>query len=246
MKINLLKWCDEKVTYLKKKGIEFKNGIPQLPEKYIYKGKPKALTTFDTRNDIPIEYIKESILVFYMYEERLWPRLLKIDEDIEIMRTFAGVGGFDLSPSINMLRPRQKMSILINALYSCYCGTKGILILPNYRSGDFGTIHAANYFPNDVNFMIGNHGCNNRFKHYGEYLIDIILLEKKIEILYIYGSISKTEATRLINEHGFEIITFPDRRNRIRNGNKSYIYFMKDGEIVKHEYDDKTKRREIA
>lgn len=245
MKINLLKWCDEKITYLKKEGIKFKNGIPQLPKEYIYMDKPKALTTFATRKDIQDEYVKDAILVFYMYEERLWPRLYKIDQDIKIMKKFAGIGGFDLSPSINTLRPRQKMSILINAIHSSYCGSKGVKILPNYRSGDLGTISIANYFPNNVNFIIGNHGCNNKFKHYGEYIIDIIFMEKRIDTLYVYGSISKTAIMSLINNYGITIITFPDRRNRIRNGNKSYIWVMKDGKVTRQEYNDKT-RREIA
>lgn len=29
---NLIKWCDDKITYLKKNNIVFKNGIPQLPD----------------------------------------------------------------------------------------------------------------------------------------------------------------------------------------------------------------------
>lgn len=247
MKLNLLKWCDEKITYLKGKGVKFKNGIPQLPEDYIYTGCPKALSTFSTRNDIPEMYRKESILVFYMYERNLWPRLSKIDKDIKIMEMFAGIGGFDLSPSINMLRPRQKMSILINAIYSCYCGTKGIHILPNFRAGDFGTIRTANYFPDNVNFIIGNLGCRKKgVKNYGEYILEIALLEKKIETLYVYGSISNKEAEYLIRTYGFVIVKFPDRRNRIRNGDVSYIYKMEAGRVIKKEYDDKTKRKETA
>lgn len=246
MQINLLKWCDDKMTYLKRKGIRFKNGIPQIPEEYIYNDYPKALSTFKSRNDIPEEYRNEAILVFFMYEKDLWPRLSKIEKDIKIMERYAGVSGFDLSPSINMLRPRQKMSILINALYSCYCGTKGIRILPNYRAGDLGTISSANYFPNNVNFIIGNLGCRNKkYKHYGEYILDIILLEKNIETLYVYGPISKTEIERLIRMHGFKIIKFPDRRNRIRNGDISYIFTMENGRVIKNEYDDKTKRKEM-
>ena len=160
------------------------------------------------------------------------------------MEMFAGIGGFDLSPSINMLRPRQKMSILINAIYSCYCGTKGIRVLPNFRAGDFGTIQSANYFPNNVNFIIGNLGCcNKNFKNYGAYILEIVLLEKKIDILYVYGSISEKEAERLIRTYGFTIIRFPDRRNRIRNGDASYIYKLEAGRTIKTEYDDKTKRK---
>ena len=181
-----------------------------------------------------------------MYDNHLWPRLSKIDKDINIMKTFGGISGFDLSPSINMLRPRQKMSIMINAIYSCYCGTKGIKILPNYRSGDFGTICTANYFPDNVDFIIGNLGCNTKdFKQYGEYLLDITLLNKNIKTLYVYGAISEKEISRLIKNNHFSIIKFPDRRNRMRNGSRSYVYSLRNGKIVREEYDDKTKRKEV-
>lgn len=52
-----------------------------------------------------------------------------IDTENEII-SHCGVSGFDLSPSIGMLRPRQRLSILVNAIHACYLGTKGIKILP--------------------------------------------------------------------------------------------------------------------
>ena len=53
MQINLLKWCDEKISYLKKYGIIFKNGVAVLPEESIYKDIPLMVSTYKYRNDIP-------------------------------------------------------------------------------------------------------------------------------------------------------------------------------------------------
>ncbi len=244
MQFNILDWCDKKLSYLKEKGITFRKGVPQLPEGYIFTGRPSAVSTYAYRNDIPKGSRTNAILTYYMFEEKLWPRLSKIDYDIEILKEYGGVAGFDLSPSIGMLRPRQKLSILVNAIHSCYLGTKGVRILPNYRAGDFGTICAADFFPDTCSFIVGNLGCEkNGFKKYGEYQLDIVLQYKKPPILYVYGSISKNVVERLIRQHRFEIITFPDRRNRIRNNSCSYHYYLSDDGIRKELYADKAERR---
>ncbi|MCR5662746.1 MAG: DUF4417 domain-containing protein [bacterium] len=242
MQFNLLKWCDDNISYLKDQGTVFKKGIPQLSDSSIFKGTPRALSTFACRSDIPDEFKSEALITFYMFEEQLWPRMQNIDNDIEIFKNYAGIVGFDLSPSINMLRPRQRLSILINAIYSCYCAAKGIKVLPNYRAGDFGTICAADFFPDDCSFMIGNHGCiNHGYKAYGEYQLDILLLKKKPKLLYVYGSLREKDAKRLIKKYGFDIVKFPDRRSRVRNNAKSYRYFLFDNKVIKLLFEDVTK-----
>ncbi len=242
LQFNLLTWCDEHISYLKDSGIPFKKGIPQLPEKYLYKENPSAVSTYTYRNDIPIESRQTALLTYYMYEDKLWPRLNKINADIEELKKYGGVSGFDLSPCVGMLRIRQRLSILVNAIHACYIGTKGIKVLPNYRAGDFGTICAADYFPDDCPFIIGNLGCsNNGFKRYGEYQLEIVLSKKNPPVLFVYGSISKATAIHLIQRHGFEIIAFPDRRNRVRNNSKSYRYCMIGSKVTKVPYADAAK-----
>lgn len=237
IQFNILRWCDDKISYLKEQGITFKNGIPQLATEYVYVGHPDAVSTFAYRNDIPEEAKPNSLLTFFMYDDKLWPRLKKIDNDVEILKEYGGVAGFDLSPCVGMLRPRQRLSILINAIHSCYLGLKGIKILPNYRPGDFGTLCTADYFPDDCPFIVSNLGCNKYgFKAYGEYQLDIVLRNKRLEILFVYGSIYKHEAARLIRKNRFEIISFPDRRRRVRNNGKSYRYYLSGKEICKEIY----------
>ena len=131
---------------------------------------------------------------------------------------------------------------MINSIYSCYCGVNGIKILPNFRAGDFGTLCRADFFPDNCSFIVSNLGCaKNGFKNYGEYQLDIILQKKKPDILFVYGSLSKTEATRLIEKYGFDIIKFPDRRNRIRNNSRSLFFHMTDSGVKVDKYEDLTK-----
>ncbi len=242
IRYNLLKWCDEHISYLKSHGIEFSHEIPQLPHEYLFTDRPSAVSTFAYRNDIPEKARANALLTYFMLEDKLWPRLAKIDDDIEILREYGGVAGFDLSPCIGMLRPRQLLSILVNAIHACYLGIHGIKILPNYRAGDFGTLCAADFFPDDCSFIVGNLGCTNtEFKAYGDYQLDIILRRKRPEVLFVYGSMSQSNAARLISRNHFEVISFPDRRNRVRNNSKSYRYYMAAGEVNKIPYADATK-----
>ncbi|MCR5331769.1 MAG: hypothetical protein K6E62_11385, partial [Lachnospiraceae bacterium] len=59
-------------------------------------------------------------------------------------------------------------------------------------------------------------------------------------VLYVYGSLSKGTADRYVKNYGLEIISFPDRRNRIWNGSLSYRYFLSEGKVVKEVYYDVT------
>ena len=159
-----------------------------------------------------------------------------------ILREYGGVAGFDLSPSVGMLRPRQRLSIRINAVYSCYLGINGIKILPNFRAGDFGTICAADYFPDDCSFVIGNLGCiKTGYKAYGELQLDIVLQKKKPKVLFVYGALSKKEAIRLILQNGFDIISFSDRRNRVRNNGINYHYYLSNGTVFRVPYIENSK-----
>lgn len=236
-KFNLIKWCDDKISYLKKNNIVFKNGIPQLPSEFIYGTVPLYVSTFIYRNDIQPEHKKDSLLGFYMFENNLWPRLTKMDSDILIAKEYGGIIGFDLSPCIGMLRPRQRLSILVNAIFSCCYGLAGVKVLPNYRPGDISTVCAADYFPDNCSFMIGNLGCNrNGFKDYGLYLLKMALRKKNTNLVFVYGSISKADAYDLNKHYGISVISFPDRRNRVRNNSKSYYYHATSKGFVKTVY----------
>ncbi len=168
--------------------------------------------------------------------------MVRIESDIKELKKYGSVAGLDLSPSVEMLRPRQRLSILVNAIHACYLGAKGIKILPNYRAGDFGTICAVDFFPDDCSFIIGNLGCDrNGYKEYGEYQLEILLRKKSPEILYVYGALLKNTATRLIKKYGFEVVSFPDRRNRVRNNSRSWHYWLLNGNVCKEPYADAAK-----
>lgn len=239
MSFNIFKWCDEYLTHLKEAGIQIDNGVAVLPHDSIFTKQVKMVSTFKYRTDIPADIQKESVLCNYMPDSDLFVRLEKIEADAQLMKEYGGVCGQDLSPSVGMLRPRQRFSILINSIYNCELAMRGIKILPNSRVGDLGTTSMVNSFPNGVSFIAGMHGCKKYgFKKYGLYQLRLTIKEKQPPVLYVYGTLTVKEAQRLFWCNDFKIITFPDRRNRVRNDSKSYVLYFDGSGIQKVPYSD--------
>ena len=241
MKFNILKWCDDKITQLKENDISFENGVAVMPKDFIYQDEVSMVSTYKYRNDIPDGLKKTSLLTYFMPDDNLFNRIKKIEEEIPIMKDYGGICGFDLSPSVGMLRPRQRFSILINSVFNAYCGIHGVKILPNSRVGDLGTMSMSKSFPERVNFITGKHGCNSYgFREYGLYQLCVQVHEKQPHILYVYGNVSLKEARHIFNyskDTGFNIITFPDRRNRVRNKSKPHRIRVENGKLVKKIYE---------
>ncbi len=238
--MNILIWCDEKITQLKKAGIVFESGVAVIPKEFIYQDEVSMVSTFKYRNDIPKEIRDSALLTYFMPDDNLFNRMKKIDEEIPIMKEFGGICGFDLSPSVGMLRPRQRLSLLINSVFNAYCGIHGVKVLPNSRVGDFGTMSMARSFPARVNFITGKHGCNSYgFRVYGLYQLGLQIHEKQPHTLYVYGNMSLKEAVKIFRyskDKGFRIITFPDRRNRVRNKSRPYMISIVNGKLTKKKY----------
>lgn len=244
MKISILKWCDRIISILKKRNIFFKNGVAVIPQASIYEKMPVMISTFKYRNDIPVELRSKSLLSYFMPDKDLWPRLEKIDKELVVLKEYAGITGFDLSPSLGMLIPRQRLSIFINSLFNCYCAINGIKIMPNARIGEFGTIPMINSIPLGSCFITSRLGCQNHGnKAYGVFLIDKIIRIIRPSTLFVYGFITLAEATHFIKKYSLKIVTFPDRRSRVRNSKKVWYYFEKNGVVFKSIYNSSSEER---
>lgn len=197
IKMGLINWCDEKITELKRNNIVFSGGRPQVPAEMRYEGIPKCLETYQYRNSIPPDKAKESLICFYSMEDRLWPRLQKINEDCSIYSRYAGIVGMDMSPSVNMLKPRQLQSILINCIYDCLVAIRGIKVAVNARIGDFSTINVIDSYPKEKTLVFGNLGCKRRFSSYSYCQFCKWIDVAKPKNICLYGTFSKRDKKRL-------------------------------------------------
>ena len=97
MKRDLYKIAEYLYEYLIRHGIRFNNhGYPVIPEKYILKDEPEAIFPYTHR--LACDDKSKTVICHFENDERLYPRLDTLKEDVEKLKGFMGVGGFDLSP----------------------------------------------------------------------------------------------------------------------------------------------------
>ena len=191
--MGIINWCDDKITELKENNVEFINGRPQVPIDKLYFEVPEMIETYQFRNEIPNDIKKKSLICFYSYENRILPRLETIDRDAEIFKEYGGIVGMDISPSVNMLRPRQLHSILINQIYNCLMAIRGVMIAINSRIGDLKTNSIIYEFPTNKTLIFGNLGCKGIFKNYSILQFQNWITVNKPKNICIYGNFCKSD-----------------------------------------------------
>lgn len=222
--VNLLSWCHENVLLLKANGFSFASGLAHIPQDAVYDDIPYTIAPFAHRNDIPIEHRKSSLISFFSPDDELFPRLDRIEEDIHVLKEYGGICGFDMSPCISMLRPRQRMSLLISSLYNCRCALAGIKIVPNVRMGDLGTMHlVSSSLPECAVIATGELGCRqSSFRGYGLYQLNRIIQEHRPKTVLVYGGFSSADAAQCAGNIYPRFVVYPDRRSRMRNFARPY------------------------
>ncbi len=223
--MGLINWCDSKITELKSKGIAFLHGRPRVPLNMRYSDIPKYIETYEFRNEIPITKRKKSLICFFSMEDRLWNRLNTIEEDCLIYRQYGGIVGMDLSPSVNMLRPRQLHSILLNSIYDSLVAIRGIKVAINARIGDFGTNEVIDDFPKRETLVFGNLGCKGKFASYSFLQFQRWLEKEKPKNICLYGTFSKKDERRLSKLNKKIVIHLYHCRN-YRKKNKKSVFVI--------------------
>lgn len=207
------------ISYLKTEGIEFIDGYPVLPKESYYTDIPLTIESFQFRNKIPEEIRLRSLVCYFSKDDRLINRLYKIDEEIPILQNYGGICGFDLSASVTMLRPRQKLSLLVSTLFNCYVALHGIKVLPNCRVGDLANMSVLDSIQPYSNIISGELGCKkNGFNIYGLYQLRIITKKIAPEIMFIYGNISKKDIRCICSRTPQNFLVYPSARGKYRNG----------------------------
>ena len=229
--MGLIEWCDSKITALKQNKIEFKNGIPLVPEDMVYDGVPDFIETFQFRNEIPVDKRKTSLVAHFTGENRLWARLNKIEEDSIILGDYGGMVGMDVSPSINMLRPRQYHSMLINAIYNCLMALKGIKIATNARIGDIGTLNMISTFPKEKTLVFSNLGCRGKFIDYSMYIFERTIIDNCPVHICLYGKLSRKCINKLRKLNMDLTIYLYHEHNYCTNDKKS-VFIIRSNEYT--------------
>ena len=221
---DLIKWLDEKITFLKQNEIMFVDGMPAIPKEALYTGIPDMIETYAHRHSVPHKIRSKTLLSYFDNDDNLINRLFKIDDEIKELKLYGGICGFDLSPCITMLRPRQKISLMVCAVFNCYLALQGIKVLPNCRVGDLTSMSLIDTIPPYTNIISGELGCHKSpLKMYGIYQLRLITKKVCPEILFIYGNLSKKDIQYIFGRRPQIIILYPDHRHRVRDRKKAIV-----------------------
>lgn len=198
-------------TFLTRQGINFNvHGYPMIPEECILQEVPDEIVPYDHRK--ACKNPSRTVICYFAKDQRLYPRLDKLDEDIDKLRGYLAVGGFDLSPKREHDKSLQEFNLLINRMVDAYRAVHGIKILPNFRTGSIDTIDALSSYPSGSSFLVGTLGCSQRYLKQGDVLLRAKLLYARPKKLFIYGPL-KDCFMKTLNEFGQEYIKFSDYRS---------------------------------
>lgn len=215
---NVFDLANELNVRLRKSGIQFNScGYPVFPQEMILSDPPEEIIPYYCRNQAQSPKEKTAIC-FYTYDDRIYPRLFKPDEDISVYREYKGVCGLDLSPMIEWDINRQKFNILLSQMATINLGLSGIKIIPNFRIGSLETINALNSYPRNSMFAVGALGCakGNRLVEYNKAYLSIKLTYTLYPNLLIYGSLRK-EYKQILDDFNVNYKVFPDFQRACRS-----------------------------
>lgn len=188
--LDLIKTTDEYIAYLKDHDFKFDgNGFPIFTKDMFLIEEPKLIVPYSNRNDKRIEDKKKTLLCTFAPDRRIYPRLNKIFEEIEIYKKYIGVATSDVTVTEDMDKEWQELIILLNQLYGAILAVNGIKIVFNTRVGNLDNTNILKNVPKNVMCISGFLGCETIKKYDYSYLIKILyLLPSK---LLIYGKKDK-------------------------------------------------------
>lgn len=173
------------------KGIQFnKDGYPIIASNFILKEEPEEMLPFNHRNSAKNK--SKTVVCYFMNDNLLYKRISTIQMDLNSLKGFMGICGFDLSPRIGWNEDLQKFNILLSQMITVWFAVNGIKIIPNLRTGDYSTFNCLRVFEVNNIFCMGALGC----WHKKVFLEDLVYLKIKLMIvrpsyLLIYGKLEK-------------------------------------------------------
>ena len=206
---SLFSISDKLYAYLSANGIRFNEyGYPIVPKEMLLSEHPDEVIPFFCRNQAT-HSVQRTVLCFYSNDERIYPRLSKLDEDLDIYRKYMGICGFDLSPRINWDLNLQEFNILLSQLATVYLGLHGIRFFPNFRVGSWETINALSAYPHQSTFSVGTLGCAKGLTEFNLAYMRAKILYSLPKTLLIYGPLRPAYRTAL-DDSGVDYRVYTD------------------------------------
>lgn len=203
---NLFIVVDELICYGKEHGVRFnEKGFPIFEKEHFLNSLGKYMLPYSHRNDTPDK--RETIVCFYEPDKLLYGRLTlkKLRQIAEILKSYKGFVGFDLSIFKDFLYPFQEFYILANLVISMFFALEGNKMIPNLRADQTGGESYFGLFKDAPLVCCGTLGCSreNERKLINIKEIDEYCDNHPNQLVIQYGSnLSKKNNTYYFKSYG--------------------------------------------
>jgi hypothetical protein len=176
--------------------IEFSNdGWPLFKKEHFLKVWPDLVVTYRDRNCVLVKDKKKTLLCFFTADCRIYPRFVKVFQEVNIYKEYLGVVEPDITVTQDMDVELQKVIMLANQLFIAVLAVNGVKIVLNTRSGDKDTLSCFRYIPRGVVCASGFLGCEKSNDYWEAATYTDKVLGLMPDKLIIYG-----KQDRLIDE----------------------------------------------
>jgi hypothetical protein len=178
------------LMYLYLQGkIEFScDGWPMFKKEYFLEVWPDLVITFRDRNSALVKDKKKTVLCFFTADCRIYPRFVKVFQEVDVYKEFLGVVEPDITVTRDMDVELQKVIMLANQLFIAVLAVNGVKIVLNTRSGNKDTLSCFRHIPRGVVCASGFLGCKKSNDYWEAATYTDKVLGLMPEKLIIYGN----------------------------------------------------------
>ena len=183
--LDLIKIIDEYLNYLKNHNFKFdENGFPIFTKNMFLTEVPDLIIPYCNRNDRRVKNKEKALICNFAPDKKIYPRLKKVFNDIEIYKEYIGVATADVTVTEDMDIEWQEVIILLNQLFGAILAVNGVKIVLNTRIGNLDNIKLLKNIPKNVMCISGFLGCKKSDKYDYSYLIKILNLRPTNLLIY--------------------------------------------------------------
>lgn len=157
---DLFSLSDSYISYLKARGVGFdRRGFPRLASNQFLNSFPDTVVTYKERKSSLVHDPSQTVLCFYCPDDRIYPRLDKVFNELDEYRKFKGVIATDVTVTADMDLEWQRATMLVNQLFMAVLAVNDIKVVLNLRSGVPETLDCFSSIPRGIVAASGLLGC---------------------------------------------------------------------------------------
>ncbi|TPF78748.1 hypothetical protein BW12_04895 [Bifidobacterium sp. UTCIF-3] len=213
---DILALIDEYSRYLEEHGVRCDDqGFPLMQPEWYLNEWPDLVVTYRERGSQLVSDPAHTVLCFYCSDDRIYPRLEQVLEELDEYRPFMGVIGSDVTVTADMDIEWQRLIILLNQLFDAVLAVNGIKLVQNLRIGLPSTLVCLLNVPEGVMAASGTLGCEPTAEGDFSYAVKVHTLMPSKVILYGRRDPvmeSQLDAARIPYRHYDDVHTLYRRR----------------------------------